>query len=75
MSKNSTIISALRPRLRRADSANPETYLPFLARTRDYAGLTGRISFDAKGDLLHPQLALYTFRRGVRAHLATIQMP
>jgi branched-chain amino acid transport system substrate-binding protein len=68
-------VKLLADAMRRADSANPETYLPFLARTRDYAGLTGRISFDAKGDLLHPQLALYTFRHGVRAHLATVQMP
>lgn len=56
----------------RADSADPKKYLPFLAATRSYAGITGSISFDENGDLLEPTISLYTFRRGHRVLVATV---
>lgn len=58
--------------MQRASSADPKRYLPFLAATRAYAGITGNISFDANGDLLDPKISLYTFRRQHRTLLATM---
>ena len=58
--------------MQRASSAYPKKYLPFLAATRAYAGVTGNISFDANGDLLDPKISLYTFRRQHRMLIATM---
>ncbi|MEZ2294819.1 branched-chain amino acid ABC transporter substrate-binding protein [Variovorax sp. RCC_210] len=56
----------------RAGSARPNVYLPFLAATRGFQGVTGNISFDAKGDLLDPRIAIYTFRKSALARVATM---
>jgi branched-chain amino acid transport system substrate-binding protein len=45
-----------------AGSAEPARYLPVLAATRNRAGASGMIDFDAKGDLQRPTLGLYTYR-------------
>lgn len=50
----------------KAGSAEPAKYLPVLAATKDYAGVTGTISFDAKGDLRNGALTLYTYAAGKR---------
>lgn len=60
--------------MRRANSSDPKIYLPVLAATRGYAGLTGPISFDAKGDLLNPRISVYTFKQAHRTHLATAEL-
>ncbi|MFN4117019.1 MAG: ABC transporter substrate-binding protein, partial [Inhella sp.] len=57
----------------RAGSAEPSKYLPVLAATKDHAGVTGRIGFDAKGDILNGALTLYTFKAGKRDALAVIR--
>lgn len=57
----------------RAGSSEPAKYLPVLAATKDHAGVTGRIGFDAKGDILNGALTLYTFKAGKRDALAVIR--
>lgn len=59
--------------MQRAGSSEPVKYLPQLAATRDYAGVTGRISFDAKGDIVNGALTLYTYTAGKRDALAVIR--
>jgi branched-chain amino acid transport system substrate-binding protein len=55
--------------MQRADSVEPVKYLPELAKT-NYQGVTGLIEFDARGDMKHGTLTLYTFKSGKRAQLA-----
>ena len=49
--------------MKRANSTDPLRYLPMLAKT-DYAGVTGRVVFDAKGDLQSGAITLYQSRGG-----------
>ena len=53
--------------MKRAKSADPKVYLPELAKTANYKGLTGMLSFDAKGDLKQPSLSVYTYKGGHRS--------
>ena len=57
----------------RAGSADPSRYLPALARTAGYDGVTGSISFDEKGDIRDGALTLYTFRGARRDAIAVIR--
>ena len=57
----------------KADSADPAKYLPVLAATADYKGVTGNISFDEKGDIKNGALTLMTYKGGKRAELAVIR--
>jgi branched-chain amino acid transport system substrate-binding protein len=57
----------------KADSADPAKYLPALAATADYKGVTGVISFDEKGDIKNGALTLYTYKAGKRAELAVVR--
>jgi branched-chain amino acid transport system substrate-binding protein len=50
----------------RAGSLEPKALLPALAATRGHAGVSGEIGFDARGDLLAPGVALYTYRERQR---------
>ncbi|MDP4608289.1 MAG: branched-chain amino acid ABC transporter substrate-binding protein [Burkholderiaceae bacterium] len=59
--------------MKRADSADPAVYLPFLAKTDGYQGVTGTISFDEKGDIKNGALTLMTYRDGKRTSLAVIR--
>ena len=59
--------------MKRADSADPAVYLPFLAKTDGYQGLTGTISFDEKGDIKAGALSLMTYRGGARTAVAVIR--
>lgn len=54
----------------KAGSADPKVYLPVLAKTDGYEGVTGVISFDEKGDLKDGALTIYTFRGGQRTQIA-----
>jgi len=54
----------------KADSSDPAKYLPVLAKTEGYKGVTGTISFDDKGDIKNGALTLYTFKGGAREQLA-----
>src|SRR3989441_11962813 len=46
----------------KANSADPAKYLPVLAKTSGYQGVTGTISFDEKGDIKNGALTMYTYK-------------
>jgi branched-chain amino acid transport system substrate-binding protein len=54
----------------KAGSADPVKYIPVLAATEGYKGVTGTISFDSKGDIKNAALTLFTYRGGVREQIA-----
>jgi branched-chain amino acid transport system substrate-binding protein len=57
----------------KADSADPAKYLPVLASTTGYKGVTGTIGFDEKGDIKNGALTLYTFKGGKRSEIAVVR--
>jgi branched-chain amino acid transport system substrate-binding protein len=57
----------------KADSSDPSKYLPVLAKTTNYAGVTGPITFDEKGDIKNGALTLKTYRDGKPFELAVIR--
>ena len=50
----------------KAGSPEPSKYLPALAQTNGYKGVTGSITFDNKGDIKNGALTVYTFKGGKR---------
>jgi len=46
--------------------------LPELAKT-SYQGVTGKIEFDARGDMKQGTLTLYTYEAGKRSQLAVVR--
>jgi branched-chain amino acid transport system substrate-binding protein len=56
-----------------AGSSDPAKYLPALAKTSGYKGVTGTISFDEKGDVKGGALTLYTYKGGNREQIAVIR--
>lgn len=59
--------------MEKANSADPVKYLPVLATTTDYKGVTGPITFDEKGDIKNGTLTLKTVRGGKLETLAVIR--
>jgi len=57
----------------KAGSSDPVKYLPVLAATTDYKGVTGPITFDEKGDIKNGALTLFTYKMGKREQLAVIR--
>jgi branched-chain amino acid transport system substrate-binding protein len=57
----------------KAGSAEPAKYLPVLAKTEGYKGVTGNISFDDKGDVKNGALTLFTYKGGKRDQLAVVR--
>jgi len=57
----------------KAKSSNPEKYLPVLAKTTAYKGVTGTISFDDKGDVKNGALTLFTYKAGKRDVLSVVR--
>ncbi|MEY8690177.1 MAG: branched-chain amino acid ABC transporter substrate-binding protein [Leptothrix sp. (in: b-proteobacteria)] len=57
----------------RAGSSDPAVYLPALAKTDGYKGVTGVISFDEKGDIKNGALTLYTYKAGAREQIAVVR--
>ena len=57
----------------KADSAEPAKYLPELAKTDGYKGVTGTIGFDDKGDVKNGALTLYTYKGGKREQIAVVR--
>ncbi len=47
----------------KAGSADPKVYLPVLAKTEGYKGVTGNISFDEKGDIKNGALTMHTYTK------------
>jgi branched-chain amino acid transport system substrate-binding protein len=57
----------------KAGSAEPAQYLPVLAQTAGYPGVTGTIAFDEKGDIKNGALTLYVYKGGKREQLAVLR--
>jgi branched-chain amino acid transport system substrate-binding protein len=57
----------------KAGSSEPAKYLPTLAKTSAYQGVTGTIAFDEKGDVKNGALTLYTYKAGVREQIAVVR--
>ncbi|MGM9515232.1 branched-chain amino acid ABC transporter substrate-binding protein [Roseateles sp. DB2] len=57
----------------KAGSAEPAKYLPVLAKTEGFKGVTGTISFDGKGDIKNGALTLYTYKGGAREQIAVVR--
>lgn len=57
----------------KAGSSDPAKYLPVLAKTSGYKGVTGTISFDEKGDVKNGALTLYTYKGGKREQIAVVR--
>ena len=57
----------------KAGSADPKVYLPVLAKTDGYKGVTGTISFDEKGDVKNGALTLYTYKGEKRDQIAVVR--
>ncbi|MGA9164388.1 MAG: branched-chain amino acid ABC transporter substrate-binding protein [Thiobacillus sp.] len=58
--------------MKRAGSSDPAKYLAELPRT-DYQGVTGRVRFDAKGDITGGAVTLYQVKDGKWVTLETVQ--
>jgi branched-chain amino acid transport system substrate-binding protein len=56
----------------KAGSADPAVYLPVLAKTTGYKGVTGVISFDEKGDIKNGALTMHTYRGGKEESLGVV---
>ena len=56
----------------KAGSSEPAKYLPVLAKTAGYKGVTGVISFDEHGDIKNGALTLYTYKGGNRQEIAVV---
>ena len=56
----------------KAGSSDPAKYLPVLAKTDGYKGVTGVISFDSKGDIKNGALTMYTYKGGVKSEMAVV---
>ena len=57
----------------KAGSADPAKYLPVLAKTSDFKGVTGTIAFDPKGDIKNGALTLYTYKADKRDQIAVVR--
>jgi branched-chain amino acid transport system substrate-binding protein len=58
--------------MKKADSADPAKYLPVLQKI-DFAGATGRISFDEKGDRKDAEMTIFTMKGGKLLPIAIIK--
>ena len=59
--------------MQKAGSADPKVYLPVLAKTDGYKGVTGTISFDPKGDVKNGALTLFTYKGEKREQIAVVR--
>ena len=57
----------------KAGSSDPAKYLPVLAKTTNYHGVTGDITFDEKGDIKNGALTLYTYKGEKREEMQVVR--
>jgi branched-chain amino acid transport system substrate-binding protein len=57
----------------KAGSAEPAKYLPVLAKTEGYKGVTGTISFDEKGDIKNGALTLHSYKEGKQTNIGVVR--
>jgi branched-chain amino acid transport system substrate-binding protein len=65
-------VNVLAAAMVKAGSSDPAKYLPVLAKTSGYKGVTGTISFDANGDIKNGALTLYTYKGGKRSEMEVV---
>jgi len=58
--------------MQQAGSPDPVKYLPYLAKI-NHKGVTGDISFDARGDIKDGALTIFTFQKGKRVKVAVVK--
>lgn len=58
--------------MQKANSAEPAKYLPVLAKIK-HDGVSGKIEFDAKGDLKDGALTLFTYKAGKKEKIAVVK--
>lgn len=66
-------VMTLADAMQQAKSSDPAVYLPFLQKIK-HKGVTGDISFDAKGNLKNGYLTLYTYKAGDRALMSVVKL-
>jgi len=66
-------VNLLATAMEKAGSADPKKYLPVLAKTTGFHGVTGMISFDNKGDIKNGALTLYTYKGGNKEMLGVVR--
>jgi len=59
--------------MEKAGSSDPAKYLPVLAKTSGYKGVTGTIAFDEKGDIKNGALTMFTYKAGKREQIAVVR--
>ena len=57
----------------KANSAEPAKYLPVLAKTDGYKGVTGVVGFDNKGDIKNGALTLHTYNGGNKTAMSVVR--
>ena len=57
----------------KANSSDPAKYLPVMAKTSGYKGVTGTIGFDEKGDIKNGALTLFTYKGGKRDVITVVR--
>jgi len=57
----------------KAGSAEPAKYLPVLAKTSGYKGVTGMISFDEKGDIKNGALTLHSYKADKQTNIGVVR--
>ena len=66
-------VNVLAEAMVKAGSSDPAKYLPELAKTTGYKGVTGTITFDEKGDIKNGALTLYTYKGRERQQIAVVR--
>ena len=61
-------VMVLADSMKRAGSADPKVYLPFVGKT-NYKGVTTTVQFDADGELKNPAMTFYAFKDGKKIAL------
>ena len=56
-----------------AGSSDPAKYLPFVAKTANYKGVTGLISFDPKGDIKNGALTLHSYKGEKQTNIGVVR--
>jgi len=57
----------------KAGSAEPAKYLPVLAKTEGYKGVTGTISFDNKGDIKNGALTMHSYKGDKQTNIGVVR--
>ncbi|MFM2119004.1 MAG: hypothetical protein RL722_472 [Pseudomonadota bacterium] len=57
----------------KAGSADPAKYLPVLAKTAGYKGVTGTIAFDEKGDIKNGALTMHSYKADKMTNIGVVR--